>query len=210
MVNKTPILIGIAGGSASGKTSIAQKILEDFKDKSVIIIREDDYYKLQVGMTYEERSKTNYDHPFAFDYELLYQQLNDLINGKSINKPTYDYTIHNRSDVTEVVNPAEVIIIEGLFPLQNKELREMLDIKVFVDTPADVRFIRRLKRDTTTRARTMESVINQYLETVKPMHDQFVEPSKQYAHIIIPEGVTNVVAIDLLTTKINDALSRQK
>lgn len=201
-----PVLIGIAGGTASGKTSIAQELRKEFSDHSVVIIREDDYYNKQVGLTYEERCKTNYDHPLAFDYELLYAQLNDLIAGKSIEKPTYDYTIHNRSDITETVHPADVIIIEGLFPLQNQQLRERLDIKIFVDTPADVRFIRRLKRDTQERARTMESVINQYLTTVKPMHDQFVEPSKQYAHVIIPEGVTNLVAIDLLKTKINSVI----
>ncbi len=207
-IDKKPILIGIAGGSASGKTSIAQILVDEFKDtNSVIIIREDDYYKEQPNTTYEQRAKTNYDHPFAFDYELLYAQLNDLINGKSIEKPTYDYTIHNRSDKTEIVNPADVIIVEGLFVLQNQMMRDMLDIKVFVDTDADIRFIRRLKRDTTERARSMESVMDQYLTTVKPMHDQFCEPSKVYAHIIIPEGKTNVVAIDLLKTKINSVLN---
>lgn len=201
-----PIIIGIAGGTASGKTSLAMELVKEYSSKSIIIIREDDYYNLQVGKTYEERCKTNYDHPSAFDYDLLYKQLNDLVDGKSIEKPTYDYTIHNRSDKTEVVNPADVIIIEGLFPLYNPILRNILDIKIFVDCPADIRFIRRLKRDIEERARTMDSVMDQYLTTVKPMHDQFIEPSKEYADLIIPEREINTVALDILRTKINSVI----
>ncbi len=202
-----PVIIGIAGGTASGKTSIAQILYDTFEEnQSVIIIREDDYYKEQPNTTYEERTKTNYDHPFAFDHDLLVEQLIQLMKGNAVLKPTYDFTIHNRSDKVEELKPADVIILEGLFVLENKKIRDLLDIKVFVDTPADERFIRRLQRDIKERARTMESVINQYLNTVKPMHDEFCEPSKKYADIIIPEGKSNTVAIDLLTVKINSIL----
>ena len=205
-----PILIGIAGGTASGKSSIANMLANDFRDtNSVRIIREDDYYKDQSNLTYEERTKTNYDHPFAFDFDLMHKQLLELIDLKTIQKPTYDYTIHNRSDVIETIEPADVIILEGLFALYNPSIRELEDIKIFVDTPADVRFIRRLKRDISERKRTMENVIEQYLTTVKPMHDQFIEPSKQYAHVIIPEGKSNTVGIDLIKTKINSILNEK-
>lgn len=206
MLNK-PILIGIAGGTASGKTSIAEIIYDTFKESnSVCIIREDDFYKDQSSMSMEERVKTNYDHPFAFDHELLLNVLEKLMNNEETVKPIYDFTVHNRSDKTEVVKPCDVVIIEGLFALYNPDIRNILDIKIFVDTPSDVRFIRRLTRDIKERNRTMENVMEQYLTTVKPMHDQFVEPSKRYADLIIPEGKTNVVAIDLLTTKINSIL----
>ena len=205
-----PILIGIAGGTASGKSSIANILADDFKDtNSVRIIKEDDYYKDQSNLTYEERTKTNYDHPFAFDFDLMYEQLLDLLDFKTINKPTYDYTVHNRSEIIETVEPADVIILEGLFALYNPDIRKLEDIKIFVDTPADVRFIRRLKRDISERQRTMENVIEQYLNTVKPMHDQFIEPSKQYAHVIIPEGKSNTVGIDLIKTKINSILNEK-
>ena len=202
-----PILIGIAGGTASGKTSIAQILKDDFKDtQSVTIIKEDDYYKDQSNMTYEERCKTNYDHPLAFDFDLMTKQLKELLYGHTIQKPTYDYTVHNRSDVIETVEPSDVIILEGLFALYNPEIRELEDIKVFIDTDADKRFIRRLKRDIVERQRTMESVMDQYLTTVKPMHDQFIEPTKKYANIIIPDGKTNVVGVDILRAKINSVL----
>ena len=202
-----PILIGIAGGTASGKTSIAQILKDDFKDtQSVTIIKEDDYYKDQSNMTYEERCKTNYDHPLAFDFDLMTKQLKELLCGQTIQKPTYDYTVHNRSDVIETVEPSDVIILEGLFALYNPEIRELEDIKVFIDTDADKRFIRRLKRDIVERQRTMENVMDQYLTTVKPMHDQFIEPTKKYANIIIPDGKSNVVGIDILRAKINSVL----
>jgi uridine kinase len=154
----------------------------------------------------EERAKTNYDHPLAFDFDLMFEHINKLINGESIEKPTYDYTVHNRSNVTEIMRPSDVLIIEGLFSLYTPQIRELEDIKIFVDTPADVRFIRRLKRDVKERARTVDSITEQYLTTVKPMHDQFIEPTKQYADIIIPQGKSNVVAIDLLKTKINSII----
>lgn len=206
---RRPIIIGIAGGSASGKTSIAQKIYENFEvSKSVVIIREDDYYKNQDNLTMAERLKTNYDHPFAFDHPLLLQQIQELIAGFSIDKPLYDYSAHTRSQKSERIDYSEVIILEGLFVLEDEELRNLLDIKIFVDTPADVRFIRRLIRDTQERGRTVENVIEQYLTTVRDMHESFVEPSKKYADIIVPEGVKNSVAMDLLITKIDSIISK--
>lgn len=205
-----PILIGIAGGSASGKTSIAEILKNEFRDtNSIQIIKEDDYYKDQSNLTYEERTKTNYDHPLAFDFDLMLNQLNELLSCKSIEKPTYDYTIHNRSDITEIVKPSDVIILEGLFALYNPEIRAMEDIKIFVDTDADIRFIRRLKRDIVERKRTMDNVMEQYLCTVKPMHDQFIEPTKKYADVIIPDGKSNTVGIDLIRTKINSVLNEK-
>lgn len=205
-----PVLIGIAGGSNSGKTLIAKRIYEHFEaTHSVVIIKEDDYYKDQSFLTYEERCKTNYDHPFAFDQNLLQQQLKDLLAGKEIAKPVYDFTIHNRSQKVEIVEPADVVIFEGLFALENEKLRKLESIKIFVDTDADVRVVRRIKRDLVERGRTLESVMNQYLETVKPMHDEFVEPSKRYADIIIPQGGKNEVALDLLITKISSILGQK-
>jgi uridine kinase len=202
-----PILIGIAGGSASGKTSIARKIAEEFQDeKSVVIIRQDDYYKDQSHLTMEERVLTNYDHPFAFDNDLLIDNLKALMNGKSVEQPTYDFVVHNRSNVTRTVHPADVILLEGLFVLENEELRKLEHIKVFVDTASDIRFIRRLMRDVKKRGRTLDSVVNQYVTTVRVMHDSFIEPTKKYADIIIPEGGSNTVAIDLLTTKISSII----
>lgn len=205
--NKKKVLIGIAGGSASGKTSIACQIKEMFENK-VVIIREDDYYKDRSDITYEERTKINYDHPFAFDHDLLMKDLNSLVNGESIEKPIYDFTVHNRSNKTERIEPCEVIIVEGLFVLEEETIRELLDIKIFVDTPADVRFIRRLLRDVKERKRDLDSVVNQYSNTVRIMHEQFVEPSKKYADLIVPEGGSNEVAIDLIATKINDILNK--
>lgn len=202
------IIIGIAGGSASGKTSIAQRIKKTFAtNQSVVIIREDDYYKDQSSIPFEERTKVNYDHPLAFDHDLLLQHINDLFSNKPIKKPIYDFTKHTRSDHEETIYPTDVLVLEGLFVLENKNIRDLLDIKIFVDTEADIRFIRRLQRDVEKRGRTMESVIKQYTTTVKMMHDQFIEPSKKYAHLIVPEGGHNEVAIDILCTKIKDILS---
>ena len=204
---KKPILIGIAGGTASGKTTLARLIKEHFNDeKSVVIIREDDYYKDQSNIDFEERKKTNYDHPFAFDYQLMYEQLDDLIAGKEIKKPIYDYTVHNRSKNVEIIRPADVIIIEGLFVLEEKELRDRLDIKLFVDTPADVRLSRRVRRDIRDRKRDLDDVLRQYLTTVRVMHEEFIEPSKKYANLIIPEEDRNEVALDLLVTKIDSII----
>lgn len=205
---KEPIIIGIAGGSASGKTSISKRLFHEYRDhNTVVVIRQDDYYRCQDHLTMEERLKTNYDHPFAFDNEYLVSQIQDLMNGKSIKKPLYDFVNHTRSEETEEIRPADVIIIEGLFVLENKDLRNLLDIKVFVDAPADVRFIRRLMRDVNERGRSLDNVVDQYMSTVRTMHEMFVEPSKRYADVIIPEGGKNVVAIDLLTTKISSIIN---
>ena len=191
---KNSIIIGIAGGSASGKTSISRQVYEFFKGShTTCIIKQDDYYKDQSHLSFEERVKTNYDHPFAFDNDLLVEQLKQLKEGKSISKPTYDYTQHTRSDVVETITPRDVYILEGLFVLYDEKIRDLCDILVFVDTDADIR-----------------SVCNQYLETVRPMHEQFVEPSKKYAHIIIPEGGNNTVAIDLLITKISSVIDAKE
>ena len=204
-----PLIIGIAGGTASGKTSISRHIKETYSDvTSVLIIRQDDYYKNQSDLPMEERVKTNYDHPDAFDNELLLSQIHDLMNGKTIDKPTYDFVNHTRSDITEICYPCDVLILEGLFVLEDPNIRDILDVKVFVDTAADIRFIRRLLRDVKERGRTMDSVITQYTNTVRPMHESFIEPSKRYADIIIPEGGENKVAIDLLTTKISSIIHR--
>ncbi|MBQ1809607.1 MAG: uridine kinase, partial [Erysipelotrichaceae bacterium] len=173
------------------------------------IIKEDDYYKDQSFLPFEERLKTNYDHPDAFDHDLLLRHLDMLKNGEEIEKPTYDFVTHNRSNVTEIVKPTKVMILEGLFVLEGKSIRDRLDIKVFVDTPADIRFIRRLQRDMNERGRSMDSVINQYCNTVRVMHDEFVEPTKKYADIIIPSGGWNVVAVDLLETKIDSILKNK-
>lgn len=197
------VIIGIAGGSASGKTSIAKQLYEYFKGyHKVTIIKQDDYYKDQSHLAFEERVKTNYDHPLAFDTERLVQDLNKLKNKETIHKPTYDYSLHTRSQITETIEGRDVIILEGIFVLAEKQIRELCDILVYVDTDSDIRFIRRLKRDIEERGRSVDSVCQQYLNTVRPMHEQFIEPSKKYAHIIIPEGGSNVVAIDLLLTKI--------
>ena len=208
--DKETILIGITGGSASGKTSIARRIQESYSDSNLVtIIKEDDYYKDQSFLPFEERLKTNYDHPNAFDHDLLIRHLDMLKKGEQIEKPTYDYVHHTRSDVTEIIKPTNVMVLEGLFVLENSAIRERLDIKVFVDTPADIRFIRRLQRDMIERGRSMESVINQYCNTVRVMHDEFIEPTKKYADIIIPSGGRNLVAVDLLETKINSILQNK-
>lgn len=211
LLKKDVIIIGIAGGSASGKTSIACCVKKSFgNNKSVAIIREDDYYKDQSSLSFEERLKTNYDHPFAFDHDLLIKHLLTLKNRVVIEKPTYDFVKHTRSNITESVEPADVIIVEGLFVLENEKIRNYLDMKIFVDTEADIRFIRRLQRDLIQRGRTLDSVINQYVNTVRIMHERFIEPSKRYADIIIPQGAENKVAIDLLKTKISSILALKK
>ncbi|HAR5650767.1 TPA: uridine kinase [Staphylococcus pseudintermedius] len=202
-------IIGIAGGSGSGKTSVTNKIMNNLEGHSVALIEQDYYYKDQSHLTFEQRLKTNYDHPFAFDNDLLIQNLKSLQSGQSLEVPTYDYTNHTRSDKTIAFQPKDVIIVEGIFALENEELRNMMDVKIYVDTDADLRILRRLVRDTKERGRTMESVIDQYLTVVRPMHNQFIEPTKKFADIIIPEGGSNKVAIDIMTTKIQ-ALVRKK
>ncbi|SDM86173.1 uridine kinase [Fictibacillus solisalsi] len=208
MVQK-PIVIGVAGGSGSGKTTVAKEIYRQFADQSILIIEQDSYYRDQSDKTMDERLKTNYDHPLAFDNELLITQLNALLEFKSIEKPVYDYTAHTRSDKIIPVEPKDVIILEGILILEDERLRDLMDIKLFVDTDADVRIIRRMVRDTRDRGRTLESVIDQYTSVVRPMHNQFIEPTKRYADIIIPEGGQNRVAIDLMVTKIQTILEEK-
>ncbi|MGG7057489.1 uridine kinase [Clostridium nigeriense] len=203
---KKPILIGITGGTGSGKSSIADAIYSSFSNECIAMIQQDMYYKDQSHLSMDERVKTNYDHPKAFDNDLLINHLQDLINGVSIEKPIYDFSIHNRSKETVRVEPKNIIIVEGILVLEDERLRDLLDIKVYVDTDADIRILRRLVRDINERGRTVDSVINQYLEVVRPMHLQFTEPTKRYADIIVPEGGQNKVAIDILVTKIKDIL----
>lgn len=203
-----PVLIGITGGTGSGKSTIAKEIYKSFGEDCIAMIEQDSYYKDQSHLTKEERVKTNYDHPDAFDTKLLVEQLNKLINGEAIEKPIYDFEIHNRVKETIKVEPRDIIIIEGILVLQEEILRDMLDIKIYVDTDADVRFIRRMVRDVKERGRTIDSVITQYLTVVKQMHEQFTENTKRYADIIIPEGGHNKVAIDIITANIKQILQK--
>lgn len=203
-----PVIIGIAGGSGSGKTTIAHEIADRINDDDhIMIMSQDSYYKDNTDLPMSERKKINYDHPDAFDMPLLEAQLNQLLHRKSIEMPTYDFTAHTRSDETIHIEPADIIILEGILVLFNEEIRNLMDIKVFVDTDDDIRFIRRLERDMKERGRSLDSVINQYLSTFKPMYNQFIEPTKRYADIIVPEGGANRVAIDMLTTKIESILA---
>ncbi len=195
------MIIGIAGGTGSGKTTITQSIVERFGE-NVTVLYHDDYYREQHSMTYEERCKTNYDHPDAFDTDLFLEHLDKLRSGEVIESPVYDFTIHDRSDRTKSVRPAPVILIEGILIFVDPALTDRMDIKIFVDTDADVRILRRLERDVKERGRSIDSVIGQYLGTVKPMHEKFVEPSKKMADIIVLEGGRNSVALDLIMNKI--------
>ena len=198
----TSFLIGIAGVTGSGKTTVAKTIMDELNNENITLLQQDSYYKDQSDLEFEEREKTNYDHPFAFDTDLLIEHLQKLLKGKTVKKPVYSFTRHTRTDETKKVRPREVIILEGILVLNNQKLRDLLDIKLYVQADNDVRFIRRLKRDMEQRGRSVDSVIEQYLEMVRPMHQQFVEPSKKYADVIIPEGGHNKVAMDILVTKI--------
>ncbi|NLC95482.1 MAG: uridine kinase [Bacilli bacterium] len=204
-----PVIIGIAGGTASGKTTVTRKIVENFQSDCVTVIRHDDYYKDQSDIPFEERLKTNYDHPLSLDNELLYEHLTALLNGKPIEKPIYDFTMHTRSKEKETIYPTKIIIIEGILVFADENLRNLMDIKIYVDTDDDIRFIRRLLRDIKERGRSIEMVVSQYLNYVKPMHNQFVEPSKRYADLIIPEGGNNEVAIVIIVSKIKQIINRK-
>ncbi len=191
-------IVGIAGGTASGKTTIVRKIKEKFGD-DIAVINHDSYYKAHDDLSYEDRTRLNYDHPASFDTDRMIEDVKKLKNNQEIDMPVYDYTIHNRSDATIHVVPKRVIILEGILILESKPLRDLMDIKVFVDTDADERLMRRIRRDMVERARSIDSILIQYRETVKPMHEQFVEPSKKYADIIIPRGGENTTGIAILT-----------
>lgn len=206
MKNTQPIVIGVTGGSGSGKTSVSRAIFNHFPNHSIMMLEQDSYYKDQSHLSFEERLTTNYDHPFAFDTDLLIEHLQQLINYQTIEKPVYDYVAHTRSSDIIVQEPKEVIILEGILILEDIRLRELMDIKLYVDTDDDIRIIRRIKRDMEERGRTLDSVIEQYLTVVKPMYHQFIEPTKRYADVIVPEGGENHVAIDLITTKVASIL----
>lgn len=203
---KRPLLIGITGGTGSGKSTVSKEIFKSIHEKKIAIIEQDSYYKDQSHLSYEERIKTNYDHPFAFDNELLVQHLKDLLDNKPIEKPIYDFEKHTRKKETTTVEPKDIIILEGILILFEEAIRDLLDIKIFVDTDSDVRVLRRIDRDIKERGRTLDSVISQYMETVRPAHLQFIEPTKRYSDIIIPEGGYNKVAIDIIVAKINSIL----
>ena len=203
------IVIGIAGGTGSGKSTMIQKIKEEFND-NITILSHDFYYKRHDQLTYEERTQLNYDHPDAIETDLMIEHVRQLRQWKPVRRPVYDFTIHNRVDETVEVQPAKVVVVEGILIFENKELRDLCDIKVFIDTDADVRILRRILRDVSERGRTLDSVITQYLTTVKPMHEQFVEPSKKYADIIVPEGGYNRVALEMLNERIHSLLKQSE
>ena len=195
------LVIGIAGGTGSGKTTLMKNLIEEFKE-DVTILSHDNYYKRHDDLTYEERCGLNYDEPTALETDLMAYHLDQLRHGQAIDCPVYDFTQHNRSDETIRIEPRKVIIVEGILIFENQPLRDLMDIRVFVDTDADVRLCRRIKRDVNKRGRSLESVLTQYQETVKPMHEMYVEPSKKYANIIVPEGGKNFVALDMIRGRI--------
>lgn len=207
---KSSILIGIGGGTASGKTSLAKNISKSFNQDQVCIIEMDSYYHDVGHMPQDMLHHHNFDHPDSYDFELMIKQLKELLNGGTVNVPIYDYKTHTRTDKTRKIKGHKIVILEGILALVNDELRNLMDIKVYVQAPDDIRFIRRLKRDIEKRDRTVSSVIEQYLETVRPMHQQFIETSKKYADLIIPQGGHNKVAIDILTTKIKSLVENLK
>ena len=195
------LVIGIAGGTGSGKTTLMNNLIQQFEGM-VTVLSHDNYYKRHDDMTYEERCQLNYDEPAALETDLMARHLDKLRRGEAIDCPVYDFSLHNRSDETIRIVPQKVIIVEGILIFENQELRDLMDIRIFVDTDADVRLCRRIKRDVNKRGRTLESVLQQYQQTVKPMHERYVEPSKKYAHIIIPEGGKNYVALDMVVYRI--------
>ena len=209
-MDKYAILIGIAGGTGSGKTSIAKAITSDFGKSEVALIEQDAYYRDLSDLTMEKRSVVNFDHPDAVDFDFMKLQLNNLIQGNKVNIPIYDFATHTRKNETQSVERHRIIILEGILTLFHQEIRDMMDIKIYVETADDIRIIRRIKRDMEKRERTFNSIIEQYYNTVRPMHIQFVEPTKKYADIIIPEGGQNKVAVDILRTKIMTLILKNK
>jgi uridine kinase len=203
---KRPILLGVAGGSGSGKTTVVRQIVRHLGRSQVTVVHHDSYYRDASELTAEQRTQINYDHPDALETSLLVKHLRTLREGRDAEVPVYDFTTHRRLERTETAPARKVIIVDGLLILWDRAVRELMDIKVFVDTDADIRIIRRLQRDIEERGRSTESVVRQYLETVRPMHLEFVEPSKRYADIIVPQGGENHVAVDMLITKISSIL----
>jgi len=201
-----PILVGIAGGSGSGKTTVAEKIMHETA-QPVVFLKQDSYYRNFDGLSIDEKRAINYDHPSAYDNDLLIQHLQCLVRGEAVDVPVYNYARYERETWTDHVDPQPVIILEGILVLENADLRSLMDIKLYVDTDPDERFIRRLLRDTRERGRSVESVVKQYMDVVRPMHLQFVEPSKRYADLIIPEGGFNLVAIDVIVSKLQHFLN---
>ncbi|WP_029208289.1 uridine kinase [Streptococcus mutans] len=206
-MRKKPIIIGVTGGSGSGKTSVSRAILANFPNAKIAMIEHDSYYKDQSHLTFEERITTNYDHPLAFETDLLINHLKELIADRPVDIPIYDYTQHTRSEKSYRQEPQDVFIVEGILVLEDQRLRDLMDIKLFVDTDDDIRIIRRIKRDMQERGRSLDSIIEQYTRVVKPMYHQFIEPTKRYADIVVPEGVSNLVAIDLINTKVASILN---
>ena len=200
------LVLGIAGGSGSGKTTLMKNLVEIF-GADVTVLSHDNYYKRHDEMTYEERCLINYDEPAAFENDLMVEHLRQLKNGQSILCPVYDYTVHNRSNETIRIEPRKVIIVEGIMIFENEALRNLMDIRIFVDTDADIRLCRRIKRDVNKRGRSLESVLTQYQQTVKPMHEQYVEPSKKYANLVVPEGGKNIVALEMIVDRIRRHLN---
>jgi len=208
--NKKPLMLGIAGGTGSGKTLVSKRIYDELGSDRVAIIEQDSYYRDQSDIPVDNRNNRNYDHPSAFDLELMRLQMQELVDGKTVKVPVYDYKTHTRKKRRRVIKDHVVIIVEGILTLFDPGIRTLMDIKVYIDTPSDTRFIRRLNRDTKERGRDSDSIIKQYQESVRPMHEQFVEPTKAYADIIIPGGGYNNVAVDLLKTKIATLLIERK
>jgi uridine kinase len=201
-MDKYAILIGIAGGSGSGKTSFARAIAADFAKSEVALIEQDSYYRDLSNLSFKERAAVNFDHPDAVDHELMKKHLNELIYGNTVDIPVYDFGTHMRMEKVQTINKHRIIVLEGILALYDPEIRDMMDIKIYIDTTDDIRVIRRIKRDINKRQRTFSSVIEQYYKTVRPMHIQFVEPTKKYADIIVPGGGQNEVTVDILRTKI--------
>ncbi|UQS83382.1 uridine kinase [Bombilactobacillus thymidiniphilus] len=204
-----PLIIGVSGGSGSGKTTIANKLIMELQDESIALIQMDSYYK-KLDLPYEQRKKQNFDHPLSFDTDLLVEDLNKLKHLQSIEVPIYDFVDSNRTEQTKHQEPTDVILLEGILTLYDKRLRDLMDIKVFVDTDDDIRLIRRISRDVEERGYTLETVFSQYLDHVRPMYQQFIEPTKRFANLIVPEGGSNKVAIDLLTTKIKYLIQEKR
>ena len=207
-MEKDILVIGIAGGSASGKTTLMKNLIADCENE-VTVLSHDNYYKRHDELTYEERCKLNYDEPAAFDTSLMVYHLDQLRHGHAIDCPVYDFTVHNRSEETIHLEPRRVIIVEGILIFEDQALRELMDIRIFVDSDADVRLCRRILRDVRRRGRSLESVLTEYQDTVKPMHERYVEPSKKYAHLVVPEGGRNMVALDMIISRIRRHLKEE-